>query len=72
MSDGVERLLVELSEEQLNTLANDGVVSVAGDSREIVVGGPESGLREAAQEVADILVENPRRRESNNGEVNSR
>ncbi len=58
---GIERLLVELSDDQLDTLAAGGVVSVAGDSREIVVGGSESGVREAARETADQVVENPER-----------
>lgn len=58
---GIERFLVELSDEQLDTLASGGVVSVAGDAREIVVGGPESGVREAARETADRVVDPERR-----------
>lgn len=58
------RYLVELTAEQLDTLASGGVVSVSGDGREIVVGGPESGVREAGHEMADQVVENPERRSS--------
>jgi hypothetical protein len=53
------RYLVELTAEQLDTLASGGVVSVSGADQEIVVGGPESGVREAGHETADELVENP-------------
>lgn len=58
---GIERLLVELSDDQLDTLAAGGVVSVTGDNREIVVGGSDSGLREAARETADRVVDPERR-----------